>query len=672
MLIMKRKFNRYAALALFGALVLGGCQEDHFIEGGEYIPALNSATLAPATNASGTQRAYVGTEVSVEGFNLDRLSSVTVADVPAEITAQTIKELKFRIPALELEQRDLPHEVEIKAFDAREEQFFAYAYYVTMPVTDASVSGYSPAEGTVGTEITLSGRNLGQVTRIRFGGATVEAADFAEVDDEGAFVKFRVPAGGHAGPDTQVAIVAEWGTETIDVTGETPFLLHVPSFDALAAQPEGTNSVIGDELELTGRNLDLVSEVKWGDKALPLVAQSAEALTVRFSASIEQADPVVQTKALVAEWGLSEPAQTEILADAWRVDTTPSSSVVVPEFGQMTVEDGKFYLGKTVTVTGANLTTVEKIELQYDGECIEAEMLAGATDSELKFTVPDGVTFAKAREVSVAAFHNGGEQLEIGKATIYPFYYYKDVKLGSGSSSVSTYPYPEFAWSNAFFLPDTGRVLSTDEWVSGTVDSFALETSNKAILLENKSPVLQKANITLEQYYGIQPYIFLTTGSDGKLAFQNPANSASQLKTHRYLSGKTAVSSTFGTPIIYFLVLKSGAVFDAVKEGSLTCVSDVDKIASAAAPAFGNGRNFIVGDVIAVQYVTYAKGTKPAVAEDIHKQGYMVVTEVTCADPDKVTQTIKDGVATDNPAGAATDLNGYVKFDFYWSKTLNK
>ncbi len=665
MLIMKRKFNRYAALALFGALVLGGCREDHFIEGGEYIPALNSATLAPATNASGTQRAYVGTEVSVEGFNLDRLSSVTVADVPAEITAQTIKELKFRIPALELEQRDLPHEVEIKAFDAREEQFFAYAYYVTMPVTDASVSGYSPAEGTVGTEITLSGRNLGQVTRIRFGGATVEAADFAEVDDEGAFVKFRVPAGDYAGPDTEAAIVAEWGTETIDVTGETPFLLHVPVFDALAAQPEGVNSAVGDELELTGRNLDLVSAVKWGGKALVIVDKSAEALKVRFPSSIEAETPAVQSKSLVVEYGTPPLVQTVMLAEAWRVDTTPSSTATVPEFGQMTVEGGKFYLGKAVTVTGSNLSTVEKIEVQYDSERIEAAISAGATDSELKFAVPDGVTFDTAREVSVVALHNGGEQLEIGKATVYPFYYYKDVKLGSGSSSVSAYPYPEFAWSNAFFLPDTGHVISTDEWVSGAVDSFALETTNKAILLDNKVPVLQKANITSEQYYGIEPYIFLTTGSDGKLAFQNPANSNSQLKAHRYNSGKTAVSTTFGTPMIYFLVLKSGAVFDAVKDGSLTSIAEISKVAGSAAPAFGNGRNFVVGDVIAVQYVTYAKGTKPAAAEDIHKQGYMVVTEVTCADPDKMT-------GSNTSSGESTDLTGYVKFDFYWSKTLNE
>lgn len=667
MLIMKRKFNRYAALALFGALVLGGCREDHFIEGGEYIPALNSATLAPATNASGTQRAYVGTEVSVEGFNLDRLSSVTVADVPAEITAQTIKELKFRIPALELEQRDLPHEVEIKAFDAREEQFFAYAYYVTMPVTDASVSGYSPAEGTVGTEITLSGRNLGQVTRIRFGGATVEAADFAEVDDEGAFVKFRVPAVETDAADSEVAIAAEWGTETIDVTGETPFLLHVPVFDALAAQPEGTNSALGDELELSGSNLDLVTAVKWGDKVLVIAAQSAEALTVRFPSSIEAETPAVQSRALVAEWGLSEPAQSTALSEAWRVDTTPSSTATVPEFGQMTVEGGKFYLGKTVTVTGANLTTVEKIELQYDAERVEAAVAAGATDSELKFAVPDGVTFDIAREVSVVAVHNGGEQLEIGKATVYPFYYYKDLQIGLGSSSKSTYT--AYAREHAFFLPNTGEVISSDSWWENAVDSWAKSGSNKVTTAANKVA----AGTTAEQYRAVQPYFFFsaasaTASTPNKLAMNSPANSSSQLKTHFYGDSNTALPSTFGTPLLYFRVLYSASADVTMKsqivDGSVTTLTDYDTMGGSAAPALSTAEStsaWMVGSVIAVQYVNYRHaldGGKPTSAADISRQGFIHIKEVTCAD-------LSTGQALDS-------REGYITFDFYWSKTLNE
>lgn len=658
MLIMKRKFNRYAALALFGALVLGGCREDHFIEGGEYIPALNSATLAPATNASGTQRAYVGTEVSVEGFNLDRLSSVTVADVPAEITAQTIKELKFRIPALELEQRDLPHEVEIKAFDAREEQFFAYAYYVTMPVTDASVSGYSPAEGTVGTEITLSGRNLGQVTRIRFGGATVEAADFAEVDDEGAFVKFRVPAGDYAGPDTEAAIVAEWGTETIDVTGETPFLLHVPVFDALAAQPEGTNSAIGDELELTGRNLDLVSAVKWGGKALVIVDKSADALKVRFSSSIEAETPAVQSKSLVVEYGTPPLVQTVMLAEAWRVDTTPSSTATVPEFGQMTVEGGKFYLGKAVTVTGSNLSTVEKIEVQYDSERIEAAVSAGATDSELKFTVPDGVTFDTAREVSVVALHNGGEQLEIGKATVYPFYCYKGIRLGLGSNSASSYT--EYAAANAFFYPDMGRVVSTEEWMDSRLDSYAASGSNTAVTAGN---TLTKSALSADEYYAVKPYVFFIANSSHKLSIAGCANTANQLKNHfRFVDGKfTALPGTFGTPIMMYRVVTSAASAEAIRTGTFESMNYEDSMPSTGGPALGMAEAssvWVKGSVLVVSYSSYTAGGKPTAASDFAKTGYVVIRDITCAD-------LSTGLANSN-------REGYIEFDMYWSRMQNE
>ena len=644
--------NKLFALVA-GALLCFGCGDDPgFIDAKDTqrIPALNPATISPLSNESGSVRAYVGTEVTVQGFNLDCIGAVTMDDIEVEFTAQSIKELKFRIPALDYAQNDLPYAVKLRAYDLDKQSIFTYDYFVTVPVTDALVTGFAPAEGTVGAEITVSGRNLGQVTRIRFGGATVEAADFAEVDDEGAFVKFRVPAGGHAGPDTQVAIVAEWGTETIDVTGETPFLLHVPSFDALAAQPEGTNSVIGDELELTGRNLDLVSEVKWGDKALPLVAQSAEALTVRFSASIEQADPVVQTKALVAEWGLSEPAQTEILADAWRVDTTPSSSVVVPEFGQMTVEGGKFYLGKTVTVTGANLTTVEKIELQYDGECIEAEMLAGATDSELKFTVPDGVTFAKAREVSVAAFHNGGEQLEIGKATIYPFYYYKDITIGASDASNIAI---------AFFVPDMGKVISTDEWRA--LDKYAAPD----IMLNNKNE-LDKTKVTEEQYYEVLPYLFCTAGSKA-FNIQGPCGSNGQLKNFKTSEGVsiTNTGTWFGTPILSFRNLDESAASEAVKQvaasvrdGSVATMVFSAVTTATASPTFVldgdavNSGDFNAGTVLLVQYSTWSFGNIKPKGNGICRSGFLHVKEVTAA--------------------AVSDKKGRVTFDFYWSKSLNK
>lgn len=650
---MKNIWKGMAAL-LAGAALLTACGDDSTEPDG-HVPAIDVTTrkLAPdatgSNGESGTTRAYVGTVVTAEGFNLDQVGDVTFDGVSAEIVEQTIKTLKFKVPVLDLAQRDDSYRTDLLVLDRTGNIVFRYEYYVTVPVTDALASGYSPAEGTVGTVVTIEGRNLEQVTEIRFADRTILSDAFTEVvaGAEKSSVSFAVPAGNYAAGESEVAIAAVWGgVNEIDVTGEVLFRMQTPRVDPLQ-QPEGTNSLIGDEVTMTGEYLDLLSEIEWGDSELIVLEQTASTLKVKFPSSIDATDPVVTAADIRGVYG--EPAQPVVLAAAWRLDTTPQGPAK-PVLKGMTAEDGKFYLGKVVTVTGENMASVEGFLV--DG--VAAELAGEPNDVQAEFIVPDGVTFTEATEVAVEVLYNGGTKVDFGTATIYPFYYYKDVTMGSGSSSVKNYPYPEYAWTNAFFLPDSGEVISTDTWVNEAVDAFArLSASNAAITSAN---TLNKASVTAEQYYGVQPYIFLSAASNGKLAFQNPANSASQLKTHRYEEGKTAVSSTFGTPIIFYNVLKEGATFDAVKAGEFTSMTEIEKVAGSSAPAFGTANQFVAGDVIAVQYVTYTKGAKPAADEDICKQGYMVVKEVTCGD-----------AAT----GTATDLNGHVKFDFYWSKTLN-
>lgn len=651
---MKNIWKGMAAL-LAGAALLTACGDDSTEPDG-HVPAIDVTTrkLAPdatgSNGESGTTRAYVGTVVTAEGFNLDQVGDVTFDGVSAEIVEQTIKTLKFKVPVLDLAQRDDSYRTDLLVLDRTGNIVFRYEYYVTVPVTDALASGYSPAEGTVGTVVTIEGRNLEQVTEIRFADRTILSDAFTEVvaGAEKSSVSFAVPAGNYAAGESEVAIAAVWGgVNEIDVTGEVLFRMQTPRVDPLQ-QPEGTNSLIGDEVTMTGEYLDLLSEIEWGDSELIVLEQTASTLKVKFPSSIDATDPVVTAADIRGVYG--EPVQPVVLAAAWRLDTTPQGPAK-PVLKGMTAEDGKFYLGKVVTVTGENMASVEGFLV--DG--VAAELAGEPNDVQAEFIVPDGVTFTEATEVAVEVLYNGGTKVDFGTATIYPFYYYKDVTMGSGSSSVKNYPYPEYAWTNAFFLPDSGEVISTDTWVNEAVDAFArLSASNAAITSAN---TLNKASVTAEQYYGVQPYIFLSAASNGKLAFQNPANSASQLKTHRYEEGKTAVSSTFGTPIIFYNVLKEGATFDAVKAGEFTSMTEIEKVAGSSAPAFGTANQFVAGDVIAVQYVTYTKGAKPAADEDICKQGYMVVKEVTCGD-----------AAT----GTATDLNGHVKFDFYWSKTLNE
>ena len=653
-----KRFTKYLALFLTGSLAaLTACGPEMNEVDVQNNPAINSTTLSPMTDESGSVRAYVGTEISVEGFNLDRVSHVTMGDLEAEITEKTIKTLKFKVPALDLAQQDAPYQVWMDVYDADGESvIFHYPYYVTIPVTDALITAYAPAEGTVGTEVTLTGRNLEQITRVHFGAVTVEASAFTEVTAEA--IKFAVPAGEYEAGDSQLAITAEWGTATIDVTGETLFTLHTPKFDA-ASQEEGTQNSIGDEVTFSGQNLDLVSVMKWGDYDLIVMSAEAEAVTVKFPSSIAQTDPVVAEAALTALWG--EPAQTTQVASAWRVDTTPVGPAA-PVLVKMVAEDGgddnKFYLGKTVTVTGENLASIEGFKV--DG--VEAALVGEPTDISAQFIVPDGVTFTEAKEVPVVALYNGGNEVDFGTAMVYPFYYYKGIRLGIGSNSSSTYT--EYAADNAFFYPDLGRVVSTYDWYDEALDPYAKSGNNTAISGANK---LDQGAISADEYYAVKPYIFFKSDSSDKLALSGCANSSSQIKTHcRFIfdedKGKvvaTPLPAAYGTPIVMYRVVTSNP--DPILNGTLTSMDYDGTMPSSGAPSLSTaeaGSNWVKGSVLVMSYVTYAKGAAPEAITDFAKIGYIIIRDVTCAD-----------LATGK---ANADRAGYIEFDMYWSKTLNE
>lgn len=640
-----KRFTKYLTLFLTGSLAaLTACGPEMNEVEAHHVPSINGTTLAPMSDESGSVRAYVGTEISVQGFNLDLVSRVSMGDLDAEITEKTIKTLKFKVPALDLPQQDAPHLVQLSVYDSDAESvIFNYPYYVTVPVTDAQITAYAPAEGTVGTEVTLTGRNLEQITRVRFGEAVVEAADFTAVESEA--VKFAVPAGTYAAGDSQVAITAEWGTETIDVTGETLFTLHTPKFDA-ASQEEGTQNSIGDEVTFMGQNLDLVSGMKWGDYALIVVSAEAGAVTVKFPTSIAQTDPVVAEAALTAQWGT--PAQTTTVASAWRVDTTPVGPAT-PVLVKMEAEDGgesnKFYLGKTVTVTGENLASIEGFKV--DG--VEAALVGEPTDVEAKFLVPDGVTFTEATEVSVVALYNGGNEADFGTATVYPFYYYPNVTIGAQD---------ETNRDKAFFVPDWGRVISTDEWKN-------LDT--KAILGAgiNKNTI-DPAKMTEEEYYA-QPVYFLTGFSGGSLTLQSPANSSSMLSNFTTSSGEDIVKSgTYGCSVCYFRNAsqesKMADVVMAIQSGNMQSMPGITVTPSAASPKYAaepTTSTFGQGQIILVAYATYAfscdqtSNKKPTI-DDFYRYGYICIHE--------------DGISEVAPGSAASTIT----FDFYWSKPLNE
>ena len=644
------KIRNISFLLAAAVLAFGSCKEDTIVP--VQTPAVDSSSITPAANESGSTRAYAGTEVSVTGFNLDKVGRVTVEDVDAEIISQDIQTLTFAVPELPAEtfpQRDNPYPVTLRVYDSDcETVVFNYPYYVTVPVTDAIFESFSPATGTVGDMITIEGRNLDQITKVVFNGVEVGNSSFGEESSEDAIL-VPVPGGIEtSGASTSVTITAEWGgSKVLDITSETStFSLLVPVFDAYTQ--DGT-IVLASEITLTGENLNLCAGLRWGETELIIssVAEDGKSMTVKFPNKIDGATSSDETAALTAYYGT--PEQTVTIAENVTVNTTPVGAPE-PVFESVVPADDSYknlYLGNKAKITGSNMSTVEKVII--DGK--EAADVVVNGDTEVIFTVPETIEgTAGPVTVSLSAEYDGGNPVTFSdNVSVYPFYYVKGLQLGVGASSKTT----DFGYSNSFLMLNDRKVISADEWNTSDADPFFKSSENTS----SKN----KVTVSEDEYYSVEPYTFITASTDGALSFQSPSNSDSQIRSF-FRNNEELYIKVYGTPMLYFRVVSDN---DELKQSAIDgTLADVvyDKVCSSSAPKLATAESssaWVEGSVIAVEYINYAQAStgKPDDLEDVYRCGYIVVTDVTAAD-----------LGTGN---AHEDRSGYVEFDLYWSNPLN-
>ena len=321
-------------------------------------------------------------------------------------------------------------------------------------------------------------------------------------------------------------------------------------------------------------------------------------------------------------------------------------------------EYGHLYLGREVVVSGENLASVTAFTV--DG--VEAPVSGTPTANEARFVMPETISGTSAKVVTLGAVTPEGD-FTLGTVTVYPFYCTKGLRLGVGSNSAANYT--DDGRNMSFLLLDEGRVISAQEWVESRIDPFAMSGNNTV------TTAACLVTGTEEEYYSVQPYMFLTSSGtveagDAKLAFQNPSGSTSQLRNHRYPRNTSVIgdNKTLGTPVVKFRIIDDDdAVKSAVSDGSLDDILAHDNMCGANAPAFGTveGDTWVEGSVIAVQYENYghasATADRPEDISDVKNQGYIYIRDITCAD-----------LATGYPIYPTT---GYVEFDLYWSNPLN-
>lgn len=636
---MKRIFYIISALALF--LCAASCQEEPVI-----VHKAAVKTVTPMADESGAVKVYQGDEVTLDGFNLDVVSKVTVGDAQAEIITKSIKSLVFTVPDFpEFEQSDNTHLAELKVYDGDGKTVvYNHPYFISVPVTDALVSEYSPASGTVGQVITVKGRNLEQVTKIVFAEAEIAAADF--VSQLAGEITFAAPAVNVTGADNNIAIKAIWGGgREIDVTGETPFVLTVPVFDAYTA----TEAVkIGDEITVNGTHLDLVSELKWRTYTMVLSSKTAESITFKVPGSAAETSSDAPgkyeaTDVLKATYGT--PAQELTVASAFKIDITPVGPAK-PVYASMACAEAGytlFHLGRLVTVIGQNMENIESFTV--DG--IAAPLVGTSTATGASFMVPKTITGTAKKSVKLVALYNNGETAFEQNMDVYPYYYTKGLRIRIGSNSNSTYPADNS--EEAFLILDSATVISTQKFKDGNVDAFALGTQS-VITGAGKAA----ATATADQYYSVAPYYFAQTNSSNKLVFNSPANSSSQLKTHR-ING-TSVSTNYGTPSVMAAIVKDD-VAAAALAGNMEDIAADQTLCGKGAPACGS--DWKEGSVIKLQYADFThvlnNGGPLLDIANVRKTGYIVIREITCVNEDYT---------------AKADRAGYIEFDLLWSNVL--
>ena len=337
-------------------------------------------------------------------------------------------------------------------------------------------------------------------------------------------------------------------------------------------------------------------------------------------------------------------------------------------------ESEKFYLNTVATATGLNLGTITK--LKVDGKEVPATGLQ-VSNSQIIFKIPDTIERTEAASCDVVGYDSSNNEYELGSIKVYPFFYYKDVQLGLGSDSNKTYT--EYASQNAFFVPDLGKVISAKVWYDTPIDSYAVaadkqaiedavttntEVTNSAISAKN---TLNKTNVTAAQYYANMPYLEILAFKNGIPFFSGPANSNSVLRAHFIDNDgwKNLLSyKIFGTPIMGY-ALASETSAKAVKEGTLETMIYADQTIpnNSTAELYGASTSSLQwkqGDVLVMGYASYARGSKISKLNHCAKLGFIHIKEVTCAD-------LTTGLTPASP----TLREGYIKFDFYWSKPIN-
>ena len=372
-------------------------------------------TVEPAAKA--VRKA--GDEIVVRGAHLDMIRNVALtgaSDVDFSVS-EDASELSFLLPASAGDGQMVLTSYAGKAFEAGEIE--------TVSVADVAIKSLA-ADGRykAGNAVEITGSDLDLVSSVDFTGA---AADWYYADGS---IFATVPGG------------AKDGAVTLSLdSGKQAFTDAIEVVKPVVTACSATEGVAGKtEIEVTGTDLDLVTDVKIGDKEQGFIACGYETVSDAALTVMIPRDAYTGPLTLTADSGYN--TVTDVITVTY--DEVVSISFTEPSYA----------LGRPVTIVGSGLLKIESIYVK--GNKVTGYTARG--DEEMAFLLPDGMGPGVYR-LDLVLTDGTGLTWPVPFAVTAP---YTETFIWEGYEDLGS-------WSNAPYLGEDGAFLEAGIMVGDQV-----------------------------------------------------------------------------------------------------------------------------------------------------------------------------------------------------------
>lgn len=419
---------------------------------------------------------------------------------------------------------------------------------------EPQILSFSPARGSTGSEIVVTGNYLDDVVSATIGGE--EVTILQKVSNQ--CLSLKVTSNAKSGKIVLSNSIGE-GVSESDFTIEYP----VPVISTTGMPDEVE---MGDKLLLSGSYLNVVSAVLFtaeghtnGNEAI-ILSQSENEILVRI--------PYVESDRVSITFmyfdGTSE-VETPL-------ESAPMVSMLryAPSVANSSFEPAK--VGDIIVLDGIYLNKIDKV-LLGDIEC----NITFQHENELKFVVPSSSLYVDGNNTMALkiSYFDGREVYTLTDEFVVKVscvYFWENKKIYAQGRDVEEL--------SSFFSPATGLVYANADWRE-KVDPISYKYLAATCSANNKPAVSES------EYNSVHPYFFFSGVNAGTLQINSPAGSNGQLKNFYMVNDPADANrvpgingNCYGTPALTFLYLdpsKSGykTLADEVKNGTLDMIDEV-------------------------------------------------------------------------------------------------